>query len=177
MEMDCKHFRNNHCAFTDDTLAGVEIVQMQRHLAECERCAQFDWSVRRSLLVFKNLPSIELSAGFESRLQEKIKQSIEVQAAHDRSFRFAGVAAAVFGAAMLGYIVTALPDSEVREDIVMPPVVASIPDFDGPAVSAGGPAIVASVSAGLPIWTAVLYAEQAPEHFAHPELTLASYTR
>ena len=59
----------------------------------------------------------------------------------------------------------------------MPPVVASVPDFDIPAVSAGGPAIIASVSAGLPIWTAALYAEQAPQHFARPELTLASYTR
>lgn len=177
MEMDCKDFRNNHCAFTDDTLAGVEVVQMQLHLAECERCARFDWSVRRSLLVFKNLPTIEPSADFEARLQEKIQQSITAQAAQRRSFRLAGAAAAVFGAVMLGYIVTALPASDMREDIVMPPVIASVPDFDGPAVSAAGPALVTSVSAGLPIWTAVLYAEQAPEHFARPELTLASYTR
>lgn len=175
--MDCRHFRNNHCAFTDDTLAGVEVVQMQGHLAECEQCARFDRSVRRSLLVFKNLPSIEPSADFEARLQEKIRRSISVQAAQERSFRIAGAAAAVFGAAMLGYIVTALPDSERPEDIIMPPVVASVPEFEGPAVSAAGPAIVASVSAGLPIWTAVLYAEQAPEHFARPEFTLASYTR
>jgi hypothetical protein len=177
MEMDCKDFRNNHCAFTDDTLAGVEVVQMQRHLVECERCARFDWSVRRSLLVFKNLPTIEPSADFEVRLQEKIQRSISAQAAQQRSFRLAGAAAAVFGAVILGYIVTALPASDVREDIVMPPVIASVPDFDGPAVSAAGPALVTSVSAGLPIWTAVLYAEQAPEHFARPELTLASYTR
>ncbi len=177
MEMDCKQFRNNHCSFTDDTLAGVELVGMQRHISECGQCARLDWSIRRSLMVFKNLPSIEPSANFEVRLQEKIQQSMAAQAAQHRSFRLAGAAAAIFGAAMLGYIVTALPDSELREDIVMAPVVASIPDFDGPAVSAAGPAIVASVSAGLPIWTAALYAEQAPEHFAHPELMLASYTR
>ena len=177
MEMDCKQFRENHCAFTDDTLAGIEVVQMQRHIAECERCARLDWSVRRSLMVFRNLPSIEPSEGFEARLQEKIRQSVSAQAAQERSFRLAGATAAFLGMAMLAYIVTALPDSEVREDVVMPPVIASVPEFDVPAVSAAGPAIVASVSAGLPIWTAALYAEQAPEHFAHPELMLASFTR
>lgn len=176
MEMDCRQFRNNHCAFTDDTLAGVELVAMQLHLAECERCARLDWSVRRSLLVVRNLPSIEPSADFEARLQDKIRKSVTAQA-QERSFRLAGTAAAIFGAAMLGYIITALPDSETRDDIIMPPVVASIPEFDVPAVTAAGPAVVASVAAGLPIWTAVLYAEQAPQHFARPELTLASYTR
>ncbi len=175
--MDCKQFKKNHCAFTDDTLAGVELVSMQRHIAECEQCARLDWSVRRSLMVFRNLPSIEPSANFEARLQEKIRQSVDAQAVNTQSFRLAGVAAALFGAAMLGYIAVVLPNSEAPQDIVMAPVVASVPDFDIPAVSAGGPAIVASVSAGLPIWTAALYAEQAPQHFAQPELTLASYTR
>jgi hypothetical protein len=177
MEMDCRQFRENHCAFTDDTLAGIEIVRMQRHISECEQCARLDWSVRRSLMVFRNLPSIEPSENFEARLQEKIRQSVSAQAAQDRSFRFAGATAAVLGMMMLAYIITALPGSELREDVIMPPVVASVPEFDIPAVSAAGPAIVMSVSAGLPIWTAALYAEQAPEHFAHPELMLASYTR
>lgn len=177
MEMDCREFRDNHCAFTDDTLAGVEIVRMQRHIAECEQCARLDWSIRRSLMVFKNLPSIQPSESFEARLQAKIEQSVAAYASQERSFRMAGVTAMVFGAVMLGYIVTALPDSEFREDIVMPPVMATAPDFDIPAVTAAGPTIVASVSAGLPIWTAVMYAEQAPQHFARPELTPASYTR
>lgn len=177
MEMDCKQFRDNHCVFTDDTLAGVELVRMQCHIAECEQCARLDWSVRRSLMVFRNLPSIQPSENFESRLQEKIRASIAAHDSASRSFRFAGAAAAVFGAVMLGYIVTKLPDAELREDLIMPPVVASVPDFDIPAVSAAGPAFIASVSAGLPIWTAALYAEQAPQHFAQPVMTLASYTR
>ncbi len=175
--MDCKQFKKNHCAFTDDTLAGVELVSMQRHISECEQCARLDWSVRRSLMVFRNLPSIQPSDDFEERLQARIRSSVSTQAATQRSFLVAGTAAAVFGAAMLGYIVAVLPNSEVPQDVVMAPVVASAPDFDMPAVSAAGPAIVASVSAGLPIWTAALYAEQAPQYFAQPELTLASYTR
>ncbi len=175
--MDCRQFKKNHCAFTDDTLAGVELVGMQRHIAECEQCARLDWSVRRSLMVFRNLPSIQPSYDFEERLQEKIRCSVSAQAVTQRSFRLAGTVAAVFGAAMLGYIAAVLPSSEMPQDVVMAPVIATVPDFDVPAVSAAGPAIVASVSAGLPIWTAALYAEQAPQHFAQPELTLASYTR
>lgn len=177
MKMDCREFRENHCAFTDDTLAGVEIVRMQCHIAECEQCARLDWSIRRSLMVFKNLPSIEPSDNFQAGLQAKIERSVAAQASQERSFRVAGAAAVVFGAAMLGYIVTALPSSELREDILMPPVIATAPDFDIPAVTAAGPTIVASVSAGLPIWTAVMYAEQAPQYFARPELIPASYTR
>jgi hypothetical protein len=175
--MDCKQFRNNHCAFTDDTLAGIELVAMQTHIAECEQCARLDWNVRRSLMVFRNLPGIEPSANFESRLQDRIEKSLVAQAASERSFRVAGTAAALFGAAMLGYIAVVLPSSEVQQDIVMPPVIATAPEFDMPAVSGAGPAILASVSAGIPIWTAALYAEQAPQHFARPELTLVSYTR
>lgn len=175
--MDCRQFKKNHCAFTDDTLAGVELVGMQRHISECEQCARLDWSVRRSLMVFRNLPSIQPSDDFEVRLQEKIRRSVSTQAVAQRSFWLAGTAAAVFGAAMLGYIATALPNSEMAQDVVMAPVIASVPDLDMPAVSAAGPEIVASVSAGLPIWTVALYAEQAPQHFAQPELTLASYTR
>ncbi|MBA2687005.1 MAG: hypothetical protein H0U64_02790 [Gemmatimonadaceae bacterium] len=128
-------------------------------------------------MVFRNLPSIQPSGDFEERLQEKIRSSVSAQAATQRSFRLAGTAAVVFGAAMLGYIAAVLPNSEIPQDVVMAPVIATLPDFDMPAVSAAGPAIVASVSAGLPIWTAALYAEQAPQHFAQPALTLASYTR
>jgi anti-sigma factor RsiW len=175
--MDCKQFREKHYAYIDDTLPGIELVRAQRHIAECEQCASHDWMVRRSLLLFKNLPSIEPSADFDLRLQSKIRESIAAQDANHRSFKLAGAAAAIFGAAMLGYIATALPNTEAPRDILMPPVVASIPDIDVPAASAAGPAIVASLSAGLPIWTAALYAEQAPQHFAKPELTLASYSR
>jgi hypothetical protein len=40
-----------------------------------------------------------------------------------------------------------------------------------------GPAMVTSVSAGLTIWPAALFAEQVPVRFAHSQLELANYTR
>jgi len=40
--MDCREFCEQHLAFVDDTLAGVELVRMQGHIAECESCAKHD---------------------------------------------------------------------------------------------------------------------------------------
>jgi hypothetical protein len=177
--MDCRHFLENHCAYIDDTLAGIELVAMQRHIAECRSCSERDAKVKRALLLFRNVPQIQPSRDFEKNLQERIKMCspTDSRITNRPSILTAGIAAAVISIAMLGYIAFSLPRIEASRDIMMPPVVASIPELDIPSVSAGGPAIVASVSAGLPIWTAALYAEQAPQHFARPEVTLVSYTR
>ena len=34
--MDCREFHEQHFAFVDDTLPGIELVGMQMHLTECE---------------------------------------------------------------------------------------------------------------------------------------------
>jgi hypothetical protein len=71
--MDCREFSDQHLAFVDDTLPGIELVRMQRHIVECEGCAKQDAKVRRALLLFRNLPSIEPSADFASRLEARLK--------------------------------------------------------------------------------------------------------
>src|SRR5215204_4475062 len=71
--MDCRSFRSKHVAFVDDFLPGEDVVAMERHLAECERCATHDAKVRRSLLVFKNLPAVEPSPDFYARLSARIE--------------------------------------------------------------------------------------------------------
>jgi hypothetical protein len=78
---------------------------------------------------------------------------------------------------MLGYIGTTLFPSEAPHDLVMPPVVANIPEPELTPITTSTPAIVASVSAGLSIWPAALLAEQVPIRFAHSSLELANYTR
>src|SRR5262245_31375863 len=70
--MDCKEFGRLHSGFLDDTLPGVERAAMREHLSSCERCARKDAEVRRALLVLKNLPPIEVSAGFQDRLRARI---------------------------------------------------------------------------------------------------------
>jgi len=78
---------------------------------------------------------------------------------------------------MLGYIATTLSRSDGPRDLVMPPVVATIPEPELTPITTSTPAIVASVSAGLTIWPAALFAEQVPVRFAHSKLELANYTR
>jgi hypothetical protein len=59
----------------------------------------------------------------------------------------------------------------------MAPVIATFPEQDLTPITTSTPAIVTSVSAGLSIWPAALFAEQAPVRFAHSKLELTNYTR
>lgn len=175
--MDCREFHDKHFAFVDDTLSGIEIVGIQRHIAECRDCARHDALVRRSLMLFRSLPRIEPSPDFSERLAGRLRDVKEHEAfpgfQHSRKLVATVAIASVM---MLGYIGSSLRDVDSPRDIVFPPVIASLPE---PEVSpmTPTPALVASVPAGLPIWTAALYAELAPVHFASANLFLTNNTR
>jgi len=178
--MDCREFCDKHVVFVDDTLAGIELVRMRRHIAECESCAKHDTRVRRALLIFRNLPSIEPSADFSQRLEARLRRECrcdDLLATTQRNLRRGAIAATLASAAMLGYIATTLYRSDSPRDLVMPPVVATLPEPELTPITTSTPAIVASVSAGLTIWPAALFAEQVPVRFAHSKLELANYTR
>jgi hypothetical protein len=177
--MDCRQFWEKHFAFVDDTLPGVELVGMQVHLSECESCAKHDANVRRSLMLFRSLPSIDPSPGFGQRLEHRIRETKaadRVAAQGGRSRRLAATVA-ITSAAMLGYIGFSLKHVDTPRDIVFPPVVAFAPVPEPiPATTASpGPEMVAVLPAGLPIWTAAILAEHSPVHFA--SLELASFNR
>jgi hypothetical protein len=70
--MTCSTFREQHSAFMDGELDPVELASMERHLAECATCAAHDSVVRRAVLLVRNLPCIEPSAGFSSRLEARL---------------------------------------------------------------------------------------------------------
>ena len=178
--MDCREFSDQHVAFVDDTLAGIELVRMQRHLAECQECAKHDAKVRRALLLVRNLPTIELSPQFSQKLQARLKECHSddlLLAAAQRNLKRGAIAATVASALMLGYIGSTLYNSDPPRDLVLPPVVATLPEAELTPITTSSPAIVASVSAGLSIWPAALFAEQAPVRFAHSKLELTDYTR
>ena len=177
--MDCREFCDQHLAFVDDTLAGIELVRMQLHLAECPGCAKQDARIRRALLLFRNLPSIEPSADFCERLEVRLKasQNDTLFLNTQRNLRRSAIAATVASAMMLGYIGTTLYKSDAPRDLVMPPVVATLPEPDFTPITTSAPAIVTSVSAGLTLWPAALFAEQVPVRFAHTSIELANYTR
>jgi hypothetical protein len=177
--MDCREFCDQHLAFVDDTLAGVELVRMQRHIAECEPCAKHDAKIRRALLLFRNLPSIEPSRDFNTRLEARLRTCQQEQLAiTQRNLTRGAVAATLASVIMLGYIGTALYNRPAApRDIVLAPVVASIPEPELTPITTSAPAIVTSVSAGLTIWPAALFAEQVPVRFAQSKLELTNYTR
>jgi hypothetical protein len=177
--MDCREFSDQHLAFVDDTLAGIELVRMQLHLAECGSCAKQDAKVRRALLLFRNLPSIEPSPDFSERLEARLKasQNDNLFLTTPRSLRRSAIAATIASAMMLGYIGTTLFQSDAPRDLVMAPVVATLPEPDFTPITTSAPAIVTSVSAGLTLWPAAVFAEQVPVRFAHSSLELANYTR
>jgi hypothetical protein len=173
--MDCREFHNNHFAFVYDTLCGIEMVSMQRHIAECEDCAKHDAKIRRSLLLFRNLPRIEPSADFSERLNARLRElkDIDRSASFHSSIKFAATVA-VTSILMLAYIGNSLRTVDTPQDIVFPPVVASLPEQEPAPLTTPAPAIVASAAVGLPVWTAALYADQQPVHFASADLQLVS---
>jgi hypothetical protein len=181
--MDCREFRRNHVAFVDDLLPGIDLVRMQRHILECDACSRHDTMIRRALLVVRNMPRVDVSAGFSERLHAKIRA---LQASGGRGDAhvharvgfgtFAAVAAGVMAAGLLSFAVMGHSHSMSR-DVVLQPVVASLPaDMMNEAPSPiPAQAMVASASTGIALWPAVMVAEQAPLHFAAAELRLANY--
>jgi hypothetical protein len=156
--MRCSEFRDLHYSFVDDTLAGVELVRMQRHIAECAECARLDASVRRSLMVVHSLPTIEPSPGFSTRLDARLRECRLSQAtASSGGFRTVAAIGAIASLIMLGYVAETMKAADQRQpDIMLPPAIAmAVPPDTTPA-----PSIVASVSAGMPIWPAALLVEQ-----------------
>jgi anti-sigma factor RsiW len=176
--MDCRTFRDNHLAFLDDALADTALVAMQRHLNECAACSKHDTAVRRSLLVFRNLPAIEPSADFQARLNARLYEARRT-ARSAPTYRGPGLsafAATAAGVMAAGYLVVAAFDWNARpNDLALPPVVATRPAT--PPAADPSQALVASVSSGMPLWPTALVAEQAPVHFINSQFQLAGWAR
>ena len=174
--MRCSEFRDLHCSFVDDTLAGVELVRVQRHITECPRCARLDASVRRSLMLVHSLPAIEPSAEFASRLDQRLRECRLSQAsASGGTFRTVAVIGAIASLIMLGYVSeTRRAATQRLPDIVLPPAIAMAVAPD----TTSAPTIVASVSAGIPIWPAALLVEQGgAQDGAQGAMQAVSYTQ
>jgi len=127
------------------------------------------------LSCFRNLPRIEPSSDFSERLNVRLREMKAAEAVpgfhHSKKF---AMGVAVASAIMLGYIGSSLRNVDSRHDIVFPPVVANLPESELAPIVTPAPALVTSVPAGLPIWTAALYAELTPIHFASTDLRLIS---
>lgn len=161
--MDCRIFQLQHAAFLDDTLADADMVAMQCHLAECRVCARHDTTVRRALLVFRNVPCIEPSADFHLRLYRRLRDS---RMRLERATVVRGPALGTFSAAAAALLVaaalafTAAAWQHAPHDVRMSPVLALAPLEERSPIT--DPVMVAWASSGVPMLPVLYIAEQAP---------------
>lgn len=172
--MDCRQFRKQHTFFIDDMLSGVATWAMRDHLGSCASCSKLDSQLRRSLLVVRQAPTLELSKDFHRRLSarlaaEKLAHPAFLQVTAPRSRRAPILAAAaaflVFGIG--GYRIvnqaSATPMSQ------LPAVVATSAPEQVPAMS--GPI---ARPAAQPVHPAILLAQRATEQFAEAQARAAA---
>ena len=177
--MNCREFRRKHDAYVDDTLSGVDIEAMGRHLRLCADCAALDTRIRRSLLLAHNLPAIQPSVAFTERLQMRLAHERALKARqHHASGTMMGlmtrhrspfstgtyVALAAGIALAAGLTMSVMLAGDGDATIRLAPVVASAPEPEPSPFAT--PAMVVSMPAGMPIWPAVYVAQRAPWHLA-----------
>jgi anti-sigma factor RsiW len=106
--MDCCTFRENHAQFVDGLVADEELVAMQRHVAECGGCAAHDAAIRRAILLFRNMPVIEPSPEFGSRLQARLRAERREQRARATAAGYGGPGLGAFAALAAGLVAAGL---------------------------------------------------------------------
>ena len=165
--MDCRKFRDQHALFMDERCTALDAFEMRSHMRYCPDCQRHDIVVRRGLLLMRNLPTIEPSAGFRDRLESRLRESAASPDGVDvaRMARYAAIAAMLSG-------ITLAAQRSVRsraaEAYRMAPVVAStLPTQPSPF---GTQALVATVPTGMSIWPAIVMASQARTHLVAAEL-------
>jgi hypothetical protein len=167
--MDCKTFATRHAAFIDDTLPGFQMAAMRDHLNECARCARRDAEVRRALLLVKNLPRIQVSDEFQERLRARLSEegpAPSARAARDFGTMKWGAAAAALLISIVGVRSWHEKGDRNQELTRLPAVYASAPVSAYGVDDESAPDFVASMSTGIPMWPALMLAEEGPLRFA-----------
>jgi hypothetical protein len=151
--------------------------EMQGHLQTCARCSRHDTAVRRGLLIVRNLPRLEPSPDFMTRLNDRLEdlQRAALTAELPSRYRLTSgsFAALAAGLALLGYVaLEAMNRFTSPETLKLPPVVATAPER--PISPLTNPAYIAGISTGMPVWPAVMMVEQAPQQMADVQLQQAA---
>lgn len=144
---------------------------MREHLSSCAACSRHDTVIRRSQLLVRNLPAIQLSPDFGARLESRLQAASALQSSRVPFRLSLGMFAAV--AASIAFVTVgatiALRRSHTPE-IRLPPVVATLPELETAPSPVATPALVATVPTGMPVWPGIMVATQAPMHFVAAEL-------
>ena len=111
--MSCREFQSNHVAFVDDLLSAAETESMAEHRSQCERCARLDVRIRRSLLVARNMPSIDVSPDFMAKLNARLAAGPEERVSPSSRMTtlvsIGALATLAAGLVVAGYLATATP--------------------------------------------------------------------
>lgn len=182
--LDCRNFRKHHLSYLDDTLSGDEMATAQQHILTCTTCAAHDTMVRRSLVIARNIPTIEPSSEFQARLHEKLAQCRQERLAQQDSDDILGGArrtpsslrlsnswwsprmlTAIAASAAIGTLVwQGLAPTEAPV-VAMQPVIATPPAIpDLPYIS---PAMLQAMATGNPVFPAALAIEESPNQFVN----------
>lgn len=168
-EMDCREFRDEHALLIDLRCSALDESDMRQHMRSCSTCAHHDMIVRRSLMLFRSLPSIEPSPDFQARLAARLRASTpSIGVARPMRASFGAFFALAAGVAFVAYLASDILREAVPREIHLAPVIATLPELEASAVAT--PALVATVPTGMSVWPAIMAASQAPIHFVAAEM-------
>lgn len=196
--LDCRNFRKHHLAYLDDTLSGDQMATAQRHILTCDSCAAHDTMVRRSLVMARNISTIEPSSDFQERLHARLAEA-RIEREMERRSRtnaelsdvasYGSLAGKADAKALRGFwrsprALSALAASAVIGTLVwqgltpseaplvaMQPVIASQPvQPDIPYIS---PAMLQAMATGNPVFPAAIFIEEAPNQFVNVNYTMS----
>ena len=83
--MNCKDFLARHSDWYDGLLDAGAADRFRLHADACDACARYDRVVRRGVELARELPSVELSSDFESRMRHRLYHERDAMAAERRS--------------------------------------------------------------------------------------------
>jgi len=190
--MHCGAFRDRHAAYIDDALDDATLDAVRGHLADCRACAEHDTAVRRALMLFRNLPTIQPSPDFSARLQARLRASgydsaVRVDGRRDRlgdsagptSVGFSGFASAAAGVVAAGYLAVAVfgTPASVRAELALSPVVARATPPLSLAPFTVQPTVLVSFEGVLPSWPSEVFTSRTPIRLSAVSLTADSPDR
>jgi hypothetical protein len=143
---------------------------MREHMHVCPNCARHDTVVRRSLMLVRSLPTIELSPDFQARLEARLRATVIEGAPSPRRIRpsYRTFAALAAGVAVVTYLAADMVRHARPAEVRFAPVLAMAPEQELSPVATS--AFVATVPTGMSVWPAIMVASQAPMHFVAAEM-------
>ena len=146
---------------------------MYGHLEGCPRCARFDTTIRRGLLVVRNLPTVQPSRDFLPRLEARLHHGPEISRGQRYARTLTGVAAVV------AVVLTAVLGTDALRTRAAAAATAGVAPAPRAMVTTPVPRpasaqFLAGLASGVPVWPGVSIADRAAAHLARVELQQAN---